>query len=138
MKEVPDAIFAAEALGKGMAVIPEEGEVVAPCQAEVTALFDTKHAIGLKRESGVELLIHVGVNTVELEGKYYKVYVSQGDKVKAGQLLLTFDMEKIKEAVYEVITPVIVLNTEEYWCVEGREVGNVKCMEDLIKVLGCR
>ena len=138
MKEVPDAIFAAEALGKGMAVIPEEGEVVAPCQAEVTALFDTKHAIRLKRESGVELLIHVGVNTVELEGKYYKVYVSQGDKVKAGQLLLTFDMEKIKEAGYEVITPVIVSNTEEYWHVEGREVGNVKCMEDLIKVLGGR
>ena len=134
MKEVPDDTFAAEVLGKGMAVVPSEGKLVAPCDAEVTADDDTKHAIGLKTADGIELLIHVGVNTVELEGKYYTVHVAQGDSVKAGQLLLTFDIDKIKEAGYNVTTPVIVVNSYEYQTVEGLKTGEVKRMEALVKV----
>lgn len=134
MKEVPDDTFAAEVLGKGMAVVPSEGKLVAPCDAEVTAVVDTKHAIGLKTADGIELLIHVGVNTVELEGKYYTVHVAQGDSVKAGQLLLTFDIDKIKEAGYNVTTPVIVVNSYEYQTVEGLKTGEIKRMEALAKV----
>lgn len=134
MGEVPDDTFAAEVLGKGMAVIPSEGKVVAPCEGEVSTLFDTKHAVGITTKDGTELLIHVGVNTVELEGKYYEAHVAQGDKVKPGQLLLTFDMQKIQAAGYPVTTPVIVANTEEYKSVTGLKTGKVQRMEPLIKV----
>lgn len=134
MSEVPDDTFAAEVLGKGMAVIPSEGKVVAPCAGEVTALFDTKHAVGLTTVDGVQLLIHVGVNTVELEGRYYEAHVAQGDKVKPGQLLLTFDISKIQAAGYNVTTPVIIANTDEYKSVTGLKTGAVLRMEPLVKV----
>ncbi len=134
MSEVPDDTFAAEVLGKGMAVIPLEGKVTAPCAGEISTLFDTKHAIGLTTEEGAELLIHVGVNTVELEGKYYEAHVAQGDQVKPGQLLLTFDIQKIQEAGYPVTTPVIIANTDDYKSVEGLKSGEVHCMEPLIKL----
>ncbi len=134
MSEVPDDTFAAEVLGKGMAVIPSEGKVVAPCHGEVSTLFDTKHAIGITTKDGVELLIHVGVNTVELNGKYYEAHVAQGDQVKPGQLLLTFDIQKIQEAGYPVATPVIIANTGDYKNVEGLKNGEIHCMEPLIKL----
>lgn len=134
MSEVPDDTFAAEVLGKGMAVIPSEGKVVAPCGGEVSTLFDTRHAVGITTKDGTELLIHVGVNTVELEGKYYTAHVAQGDKVKPGQLLLTFDMQKIEAAGYPVVTPVIVANTDEYKNVVGLKTGKIRRMEPLIKV----
>lgn len=134
MSEVPDDTFAAEVLGKGMAVIPSEGKVVAPCAGEVTTLFDTKHAVGLTTADGIELLIHVGVNTVELEGKYYKAHVAQGDKVKPGQLLLTFDISKIQAAGYNVTTPVIIANTDDFKSVTGLKTGTIRRMEPLVKV----
>lgn len=134
MKEVPDDTFAAEVLGKGMAVLPDVGKVVAPCEAEVTALFDTKHAIGLTTKDGVELLIHVGINTVELGGKYYEAHVAEGDKVEPGQLLVTFDIAEIQNAGYNVTTPVIVTNSDDYKTVEGVASGTVKIMESLVKV----
>ncbi len=134
MKDVGDDVFASEVLGKGVAVIPKEGEVVAPCDAEVTALFETGHAVGLKTADGMELLIHVGINTVELQGKYYRTWVSQGDAVKEGQRLITFDVEKIREAGYDVTTPVIVANSGDYDSVEGCGTGMVKAMEPLVKV----
>lgn len=134
MKQVPDATFAAEILGKGMAVIPAEGKVAAPCDGEVTALFETKHAIGLRTAEGMDLLIHVGINTVELKGKYFEAHVCQGDRVVRGQLLLTFDMDKIKEAGYDVTTPVIVANTGDYGTVEDVKTGNIEQLEPLIRV----
>ena len=134
MSEVPDGTFAAEVLGKGMAVIPSEGRVTAPCDAEVVALFDTKHAIGLKTAEGIELLIHVGINTVELGGKYYHAHIAQGDKVKAGQLMLTFDMDAIKKAGYNITTPVIVTNSDDYQRVEGLKTGTIKQLEPLVKI----
>ena len=134
MKEVPDDTFAAEVLGKGMAVIPSEGKVVAPCEGEISTLFDTKHAVGITAKDGAELLIHVGVNTVELEGKYYEAHVAQGDQVKPGQLLLTFDIQKIQKAGYNVTTPVIIANTDDYKNVEGLKTGEIHCMEPLVKL----
>ena len=114
LSQVNDATFASEVLGKGIAVIPSKGEVVAPCDAVVETVFDTKHAVGLSTESGMELLIHIGSNTVELNGKYFTSHVKNGDHVKKGQLLVSFDMEKVKAAGYDVTTPLIVTNSDDY------------------------
>lgn len=100
----------------------------------ISALFDTRHAIGITTKDGTELLIHVGVNTVELEGKYYEAHVAQGDEVKPGQLILTFDIQKIQEAGYPVVTPVIIANTDAYRSVEGLKTGEIHCMEPLMKL----
>lgn len=133
MKEVPDDTFAAEVLGKGMAVLPDEGKVAAPCEAEVTTLFETKHAIGLLTKDGVELLIHIGINTVELGGQYYEVHVAEGDKVQPGQLLVTFDIAQIQNAGYNITTPVIVTNSDDYKTVAGVAEGTVNFMEPFVK-----
>lgn len=134
MSDVPDDTFAAEILGKGMAVIPGEGKLVAPFDGEVSTLFETKHAIGITSQDGVELLIHIGINTVELQGEYYESYVKQGDKVKAGQLLLRFDVKKIKDAGYNITTPVIVTNSEDYEDIQGIKTGDIEMMEALIRL----
>ena len=136
LSEVKDATFASEALGKGMAVIPSKGEVWAPCDATVETVFETKHAIGLTGENGAEILIHIGVDTVELGGKFYTAHVKDGDKVKAGQLLISFDMDKIKEAGYDVTTPMIVTNTDDYQEVKLLKTGKVNnqdCVLEMIK-----
>lgn len=111
---VPDEAFASESLGKGIAVEPSEGMVIAPFDGTVTSLFPTKHAICLQSDNGVELLIHIGLNTVELNGEHFHSYVQQDQKVKSGQKLVSFDITKIKEAGYVMQVPVIVLNTKEY------------------------
>ena len=134
LAEVKDETFAGEVLGKGMAVIPSEGVVKAPCDAEVSMVFDTKHAIGLTTESGIELLIHVGLNTVELEGKYYTVHVNDGDKVKEGQTLITFEMDKIKDAGYDVTTPMIVTNTDDFEEVTFLNAGTVNTDSRVLEV----
>ena len=125
LSQVKDDTFASEVLGKGMAVIPTKGEVKAPCDATVSMVFDTKHAIGLATDDGLELLIHIGLNTVELEGKYYTVHVNDGDEVKKGQTLITFDVGKIKEAGYDTTTPVIVTNSDDFTEVKQISTGNV-------------
>lgn len=114
LTEVNDSTFAGEVLGKGAAVIPEKGEVCAPFNGTVETVFETKHAIGLRSDDGVELLIHIGVNTVELEGKYYETHVNEGDRITAGQLLVSFSMEDIRKAGYDITTPVIVTNSDDY------------------------
>ena len=93
-------------------MIPEKGEVCAPFNGTVETVFETKHAIGLCSDDGVELLIHIGVNTVELEGKYYETHVNEGDRITAGQLLVSFSMEDIRKAGYDITTPVIVTNSD--------------------------
>lgn len=116
--EINDAVFASGAMGPGVAVIPEEGKVYAPADGTVSMLFETLHAIGFATEKGAELLIHVGMDTVKLEGKFFTPHTETGAKVKKGDLLLEFDMDKIKEAGYELTTPVIVTNGDEF-----QEVG---------------
>lgn len=117
--EVNDPTFAEEILGKGAAIIPSKGSVVAPMDCEVISVFETKHAIALRAENGAEILIHIGLDTVKLGGKYYKAYVKNGDKVKKGQVLITFDIKKIQGEGYEVITPVVVTNPEEFSAIES-------------------
>ena len=132
MAEVPDETFASKALGDGVAVIPEKGCVYAPFDGEVEMVYDTKHAIGLVREDGMEVLIHVGINTVELGGKYYTAKVSNGQKIKKGDLLLEFDMDEIAKAGYSLVTPVIITNSDEYEDLTLREHGQVKPGDQII------
>lgn len=134
LSQVKDETFASELLGKGYAIIPSKGTVVAPCNGTVSALFDTKHAIGIVSDDGIELLIHIGMDTVQLGGKYYTAHVNQGDTIKAGQLLISFDAEKIKEAGYDITTPVIVANTVIYQQVEAVKLGAIDEMEPAIQV----
>ena len=134
LSEVKDATFASEVLGRGMAVIPSKGEVKAPCDATVSTIFDTKHAIGLATESGLELLIHIGVDTVELGGKFYTAHVKDGDVVKKGQTLITFDMDAIKAAGYDVTTPLIVTNTDDYEEVKMLAEGTVNNGSEVLEV----
>ena len=135
LSQVNDVTFASEVLGKGIAVIPEKGEVVAPCDATVETVFDTKHAVGMSTESGVELLIHIGINTVELGGKYYTTHVKDGDQVKKGQLLVSFDMDKIKEAGYDVTTPLIVTNSDDYRDVKILHEGMVTPEDKVLEIV---
>lgn len=114
LSEVNDPVFGEKILGDGLAIKPLTGKLVAPVNGTVGMLFDTKHAISLISEQGAEVLIHVGLDTVNLKGKFYKSFVKTGDKVKAGDLLLEFDIEQIKAAGYDVITPVIICNTAAY------------------------
>lgn len=114
MSQVNDPTFSQEILGKGVAIIPDKGRIVAPIDGTVTMVFDTKHALSMQGESGVELIIHVGIDTVELKGQYFTALVNAGAQVSKGTPLLEFDMEKIKAAGYDVVTPVIVCNTPNF------------------------
>ena len=102
----------------GVGIEPQEGKVYAPFDGEVEMLFDTKHAIGIVSKDGVNVLIHIGLDTVELNGQYFTAHVSSGDHIQKGQLLIEFDMERIAEK-YSLVTPVLVTNTEDYASVEG-------------------
>ena len=128
-EEIKDETFAAGVLGDGVGIEPVVGEVVAPFNGTVSALFDTKHAIGLTSSDGIELLIHVGINTVELGGKHFKAYVNTGDQVKAGQKLVSFDIPAIKKAGYDVTTAVLVSNRDH---VTVLKTGPAKKMEKLL------
>ena len=112
--EVPDETFSEKMLGEGIAIIPTDGRVYAPCNATVDTMFETGHACSLVAENGAEILIHVGLETVGLGGKCFKVHVKNGQKVKKGQLMFEADLEGIKAAGLNTITPVLVCNYDEF------------------------
>lgn len=114
LSEVNDDVFSQEIMGKGIAIEPSTGNLYAPCDGTITVCFPTGHAIGLKSKNGTEILMHVGIDTVNLQGKYFDSQIKVNDEVKKGQLLLTFDLEKIKEAGYETTTPVIITNSKDF------------------------
>jgi PTS system beta-glucosides-specific IIC component len=134
LSEVNDPTFAEEILGKGAAVIPEEGKIYAPVDGTVALVFDTKHAISLTTEYGAEILVHVGLDTVELKGKFYDVKVNAGDAVKKGDLLLTCDLDQIKAAGYDVVTPVLVCNSDDYAAVDAVTGMNVNPGDTIVKI----
>lgn len=134
LADVNDDVFSGGILGKGLAIIPAEGKVYAPVDGDVTALFDTHHAIGITGKNGSEILIHIGIDTVNLGGQHYTPKVVKGQAVKKGDLLIEFDVEAIKEAGYDVITPVIVTNSMEYADVLSITGKDVEIGEALIKV----
>lgn len=135
MSEVNDPTFAQEILGKGAAIIPSEGLVVSPVNGTVEMVFETLHAIGLKSDDGTEVLIHIGLDTVKLGGKYFKAFVKNGTRVKIGAPLIQFDLEKIKAEGYDVITPVIISNTMDYGDIIAIAGQEIKAGENLIKVI---
>ncbi len=134
LKEVNDPTFAEEILGKGVAVRPSEGVVVSPVNGTIVSIFDTGHAVGLRSEDGAEVLIHVGLDTVNLKGKYFSVKKSSGDAVKVGDVILEFDREAIEAEGYDVITPVIISNHFNYGTVETLASGTVKTGEALLEL----
>ncbi len=124
--EVEDEAFSTRALGDGVAIEPSEGKLYAPCDGEVSMLFQTKHAINIISEGGAEILLHIGIDTVKLYGKYFEAHVNDGDKFKKGDLLISFDMEGIRREGYKLSTPMIVCNTTDYDSVKEVAKGNVK------------
>ncbi|HEL1627038.1 TPA: PTS glucose transporter subunit IIA [Streptococcus suis] len=114
LEKVNDATFSKKMLGEGVAIIPKDGKVYAPFDGAITSLFPTKHAIGLTSDEGVELLIHFGLETVELKGRGFVSHVSDGEKVEKGQLMLEVDVEMLVAEGYDIVTPVVVTNTQEY------------------------
>ena len=134
ISEVPDPTFAEGMLGNGIAIEPAEGKVYAPCDATVDMMFTTGHAVSLVADCGAEILIHVGLETVSLEGKPFKVHAANGDKVKKGQLLIEVDLDAVKAAGLPTITPMVVCNTDEYPTFDtfvGKDVTN----EDVVIAL---
>jgi len=134
LSEVPDSMFAQEVLGKGIAIIPSGSEVYSPVAGKVVSFFPTGHAIGLANQDGMEVLIHIGLGTVQLEGRYFRAAVTMGQEVKKGDLLITFEHDEIIKAGYNLITPVIVTNSSEYQEIIPVRTGAVKQGEDLISV----
>ena len=134
LNEVKDGAFASGALGKGFAIEPIEGKVIAPFNGKIEAVFPTKHAIGLVSETGIELLIHVGLHTVELKGQYFDTLVEPGQTVKKGQAILNFDLEKIKESGYETQVPVVITNSPQYSSIELTNKGKLLNNEEVLIV----
>lgn len=134
MDEVNDQTFAQELLGPGIAIVPSNGTVVSPIDGTIATVMDTKHAVCIQGEDGLELIVHAGLDTVELNGKYYQTYKEIGDQVKAGDVLLEFDLEEIAKAGYDVITPIVITNLGDYKitkCLTGQQV---KAGEEVIQL----
>ena len=134
MDEVNDQTFAQELLGPGIAIVPSNGTVVSPINGTIATVMDTKHAVCIQGEDGLELIVHAGLDTVELNGKYYQTYKAIGDQVKAGDVLLEFDLEEITKAGYDVTTPIVITNLGDYKitkCLTGQQV---KAGEEVIQL----
>lgn len=119
ISQVSDPTFGEEILGKGVAIQPEEGKIYAPADGTIEMLFDTKHAVSMTTTEGVELLVHIGLDTVALKGEHFTAHKGNGDAVKKGDLLISVDLEAVKAAGYDVITPMVVCNTSDYQTVDA-------------------
>ena len=135
ISEVSDPTFGQEILGKGMAIIPTVGKVVAPIDGTIGMVFDTKHAISMTSKSGIEILIHVGLDTVTLNGEPFTAHVEAGQNVKAGDLMLEFDIEAIKAAGLETITPVVICNTDDYKEITANVGKDVKTLDEVLTLV---
>ena len=134
MDEVNDQTFAQELLGPGIAIVPSNGTVVSPINGTIATVMDTKHAVCIQGEDGLELIVHAGLDTVELNGKYYQTYKEIGDQVKAGDVLLEFDLEEITKAGYDVTKTIVITNLGDYKitkCLTGQQV---KAGEEVIQL----
>lgn len=135
LSDIEDAAFSSGVLGQGVAIIPSDGKVVAPVDGVVTTLFPSLHAIGILSDEGVEVLIHIGLNTVQLEGRGFEACIKQGDRITKGQTILKFDIEVIKEAGYSVVTPIVVTNSSQFLDVVQTESKNIELEDNLITVI---
>lgn len=135
LSKVNDKAFSSGALGKGVGIVANNSSVVAPANGEVTCVFPTKHAFGIKTDDGIEILIHIGINTVELEGKYFDLKVNQGDKITVGQPLVEVDFDKVKEEGYDPTIIMVVTNTQDYLDVIPTSKENITNEDECIKVV---
>lgn len=135
LSEVEDEAFSGELLGKGVGLKPADGKVYAPCNGTLTTLFPTKHALGITSDNGAEILIHLGLDTVKLNGEHFTAHASQGDKVKKGQLLVTVDLDAVAKAGFSMVTPVIITNTADYLDVVPMSSNSVNKEEELLTLI---
>ena len=133
MKDVDDPTFAQEILGPGVAIEPSEGVLYAPVDGTVSLVADSKHAVSVTSACGAELLMHLGIDTVELKGEGFEAHVKAGDKVSAGDKLVSFDMEAIKKKGYKLTTPIILCNKDDFKNIDVLASGDVAVGDDLIK-----
>lgn len=134
IKEVSDPTFGDEILGKGVAVIPSSGQVYAPVDGKVATVFPTGHAMALVGSDGEEILIHVGLDTVKLNGKHFTIHVEEEQEIKKGDLLLEADLEQIKAAGYDIITPVVICNSDDFIQIQPEAPGEVKPGDDILRL----
>ncbi len=134
LEQVDDAAFAEKALGEGLAIEPVEGKIFAPCNGKIENLLQTKHAISIISDTGCEILIHIGIDTVELKGKHFKSHVTAGQRVNKGDLLITFDMSNIKKAGYKTTIPMVICNTEDYKSIQHLSWGQTSPGEKIIEI----
>lgn len=135
LSQVNDVTFSSGVMGNGVAIIPTKGQVVAPFDGTIDVFFKTHHAIGLRSETGVELLIHVGLDTVNLEGKYFTPHRKQGDTIKTGDVILEFDIEKIKKAGYELVTPIIITNSQQFMDIIVKKKDVVTANDQILAII---
>ena len=134
LSQVSDPTFGECMLGKGVAILPAEGKVYAPTDGEISMMFETHHAVSMVTTEGIELLIHIGLETVALKGDGFEAHVQSGDQVKKGDLLLSMDLENIKAAGYDIISPIVVCNTDDYTDVQGIPSKQVSAGDQIIKI----
>lgn len=134
ISEVNDPTFAEEILGKGVAVMPEDGKICAPADGELSMVFDTLHAFSMTTKDGVEILVHVGLETVSLKGKGFTAHAKAGDKVAKGDLVLTADFDAIKAEGLDTVIPVIICNTDEFKEVESLAGKEVNVGDDVLRI----
>lgn len=132
LEEVPDPVFSQKMMGDGIAIEPSEGKVVSPIEGEVLQVFPTKHAIGLKAQNGAEILIHIGLETVSMQGEGFETHITEGSKVKVGDLLVTFDLNLVKEKAKSIISPVIITNGDDLGTVTKKTVQTTTAGQDVL------
>ena len=132
LEDVPDPVFSQKMMGDGMAIEPSVGILVSPVEGEIIQLFHTKHAIGIKSLTGMEILLHIGLETVAMNGEGFEAFVKEGDKVKPGDKLITFDLNLIKEKAASTITPIIITNGDIIENVQKSPLGEVKGGSDKV------
>ncbi len=134
IENVEDDVFSQKILGDGIAVEPSEGKLYAPCDGKIDSIFDTKHAVNILSTDGTEVLLHIGIDTVKLGGKHFEAHVSDGQEIKKGDLLITFDIDAIKAEGYKVTTPLIIGNTDEYSAIMPAAQGNISAGDEILKI----
>ena len=134
LEKVEDEVFSQKILGEGIAVEPSEGKLYAPCDGVIESVFDTRHAVSITSDGGAEILLHIGIDTVKLEGRYFKAHIENGQRVKKGDLLISFDMEKIRGEGFKLTTPMIICNFGDYVSFEPLKQGEIMQGEEILRI----
>jgi len=132
LEEVPDPVFAEKMMGDGIAIKPSNGKVVSPVDGDIVQAFPTKHAVGIKADNGAEILIHIGLETVSLDGEGFTIHVKEGDKVKKGDALVDVDLDVVSEKAADTVTPMLITNMSDIEALNKQDVKQVRASEDVV------